>query len=225
MIITLDGPAGSGKSTIARMLAQRLGIEYIDSGALYRSMALYAIEHFGQAQGAEAQTARRFAERPEMLDVRYEAHAQVVRLEGRDVTEAIRKPEVTAQTRYIAGHGACRDYVNHLMRRIARGYSVVVDGRDIGSVVFAESKNKFYLDADPKIRARRRALETDRPTEGPEFEALVQEIVERDRSDMEREIAPLTCPADALRIDTTGLSVEEVLKAVQNRLQPDESAP
>ncbi|MDT8446426.1 MAG: (d)CMP kinase [bacterium] len=221
MIITLDGPAGSGKSTIARMLAQRLGIEYIDSGAMYRTLTLYGIRQFGQAQGHEAQIAQYFAQAPQALQVSFEAHAQVVRLNGEEVTQAIRDPELTRQIRYVAGFGPCRDYVNASMRELAQAYSVVVDGRDIGTLVFPESKNKFYLDADPKIRAERRALELGQPTSGPTFEALVKEINDRDHSDMTRDLAPLVCPPDAHRIDTSRLDRPQVLAAIEARLQAD----
>jgi len=218
MIITLDGPAGSGKSTIARLLAQQLDFEYIDSGALYRTLTLHAIRNFGGAEGNEPKVAQYFEQNPGAIEVRFEAHHQLVQLSGEDITQAIRDPDLTRQIRYIAGHGPCRDLVNAYMRELSHRYSVVVDGRDIGTVVFPESKNKFYLDASPQIRAKRRALEQNSPVEGPDFEALVAEISDRDQSDMTRELAPLKKAQDAQLIQTDQMSIEEVVDAVKGQL-------
>jgi len=218
MIITLDGPAGSGKSTIARLLAKELNFEYIDSGALYRTLTLMGLRLFGAVETKADEVAQFFKQHPDTLEVRFEAHRQIVKLEGKEVTQEIRDPELTKQIRHISGHGPCRDLVNLELKKLARLYPVVVDGRDIGSVVFPESKNKFYLDASPRIRAQRRALEQNTPTEGPAFEALVKEINDRDQSDQSRPIAPLVRAADAHLIDTSGLSLEQVLGEIKKRL-------
>jgi cytidylate kinase len=129
----------------------------------------------------------------------------------KDISDEIRTPEVTRNIRYIANHPACRDYVNQRMRSLAENYSFVIDGRDIGTVVFPDAKNKFYLDATPEVRAIRRAKEMNLPLEGVEFQTLCDEIISRDKSDMEREIAPLKKAESAQLIDTSDLSIEGVL--------------
>ncbi|OGH03473.1 MAG: cytidylate kinase [Candidatus Lambdaproteobacteria bacterium RIFOXYC1_FULL_56_13] len=218
MIITLDGPAGSGKSTIAQRLAKVLGIEYIDSGALYRTLTLFALRRFGTVQGLKGEVAQYFEAHPNALEVKFETHRQRIWLEGEEIKDQIRDLELTRQIRFVAGHPGCREVVNGLMKNLAQSYSVVVDGRDIGTVVFPESKNKFYLDAPSSVRAKRRALELGEPISGPGFERMVQEIEDRDRSDQQRPIAPLVCATDAKRLDTGEMGVEEVLAWISQRL-------
>lgn len=218
MIITLDGPAGSGKSTVAQRLAKELGIEYIDSGALYRTLTLFGLRRFQAVEGFEQEVAQHFVAHPQALEVRFENHRQRIWLEGEEIKDQIRDLELTRQIRFVAGHGGCREVVNRIMKNLAQSYSVVVDGRDIGTVVFPESKNKFYLDAPSRVRAKRRALELGEPTVGPEFERMVQEIEDRDRSDQQRAIAPLVCAPDAQRLNTGELGIEEVVAWIRQRL-------
>lgn len=217
-IIAIDGPAGSGKSTMAKLLAEKLGIEYIDSGSIYRALAFYGLTRLGGCQGHEEEIADFFKTDPHALEIRFEQGEQIILLMGRPVGPEIRTPEVTAQVRWVAGHAASRDLVNRQMVKISAFHSVVVDGRDIGTVVFPDTPNKFYLDASPEIRARRRALEMGWDTEGEEFEMLKANIQDRDKSDMERKIAPLIQAEDAIYIDTSLMSIEEVLAAIASHL-------
>jgi len=218
MIITLDGPAGSGKSTLAKALAAKLGIEYIDSGALYRSLTFYGLQRYGSLKDHETQIAEFFRLHPEALNIQFEQHHQKVRLNDQELTTQLRDPYLTTQILYIASNPDCRKVVNQMIRNLAHEYSVVIDGRDIGSVVFPESKNKFYLDAATKTRALRRASEQGTATSGPEFEQLVQQITDRDHSDMNRSIAPLQIPTDAVCINTNDLSIEQVLEIICSQL-------
>ncbi|MDX2469099.1 MAG: (d)CMP kinase [SAR324 cluster bacterium] len=218
IVVALDGPAGSGKSTIAKFLAQDLGLDYIDSGALYRSLAYYGLTHFDLVESKEDQIATHFEKNPEDLKIIYENHHQVVIFQGAKLEVEIRTPEVTKQVRYVANHSGCRDIVNQKMRDAAKHYSLVVDGRDIGTVVFPKSNNKFYLDADPVIRATRRAKETDVPLVGPKFDQLVADIIDRDQSDMRRSLAPLKKGKDATVIDTSDLTIDQVVSKIKEKL-------
>ena len=219
IVVALDGPAGSGKSTIAKFLAQDLGLDYIDSGALYRSLAYFGLTQFKAVESKEDQIAAHFESNPEDLKIIYENHHQVVIFQGQRLEAEIRTPEVTKQVRYVANHSGCRDIVNQKMRDAAQNYSLVVDGRDIGTVVFPESNNKFYLDADAKIRATRRAKETNVPLSGPEFEQLVADIIDRDQSDMKRALAPLKKADDATVIDTSELNIDQVVALIKKGLK------
>jgi len=219
MIITIDGPAGSGKSTIARLLASKLNIEYIDSGALYRSLTWFGLQNFETLEGNQTQIVEMFEERRAEFKVSFAHHQQTICLGDDDISQAIREPSLTQNIRYIANHPDCREVVNQMIRELAQQYSVVVDGRDIGTVVFPESKNKFYLDAAPSTRALRRAKEQGTPETGPKFKALIDEITSRDQSDMNRAVAPLSVPDDATVIDTDKLSVDQVLESLEDRLE------
>lgn len=214
-IVAIDGPAGSGKSTIAKLLAEELNIEYIDSGAIYRTLTLYGMETFaGSCAGYEKQIADFFNKNPEVLRITYEDHAQKMWLNNRDVSRIIRDPKVTLQVKYIADCQQCRSVVNDRIRKTAKDYPVVIDGRDIGTIVFPETPFKFYLDAQPETRARRRAKDLNIPLEGDPFKQLLSNINERDKHDMEREIAPLKKAGNAYYLDTTNLKIEDVLNKI-----------
>ncbi len=217
MIIAIDGPAGSGKSTIAKLLAQELKIEYIDSGAIYRTIALHGINSFPEGcQGREQEIAEQIRNDPGMIRISYENHTQVMWLNDEDVSKSIRHPKVTSQVKYIADYPACRELVNSKMRIIARDYPVVIDGRDIGTVVFPDSTHKFFLDAQPKIRAERRAGDLNIKPSGSDFEELIRQMEIRDKNDRERAIAPLKRAEDALYLDTSDMTVEEVIASILN---------
>ncbi len=215
MIIAIDGPAGSGKSTIAKHLAQKLRIEYIDSGAIYRTLTLYCMNSFNDNCADHIQEISDCIRKgSDKINIEYEYHTQIMKLESKNVSEQIRNQNVTRQVKYIADNQNCREIVNQKIRDLAKNYSVIIDGRDIGTKVFPETKYKFYLDALPEIRATRRALETDISLDGKEFETLLEDIKQRDKNDMNRKIAPLCQASDAHLIDTSELNIEEVVNAV-----------
>lgn len=222
MVIAIDGPAGSGKSTVAKLLAEKLTIEYIDSGAIYRTFALFGMQTYTKGcAGNEEQIFDFFKNNPEKIKISYENHTQVMWLKDQDVSQLIRDPKVTAQVKYIADSQNCRDLVNQSIRNIAEKYSVVIDGRDIGTIVFPDAPHKFYLDAKPVVRAERRAKDLNIPLASPEFDRLLQTINTRDKNDMERSIAPLQRASDAVYIDTSQLNIEKVLSTILFHLNAD----
>ncbi len=210
MIVAIDGPAGSGKSTVARALARRLGYTYLDSGALYRTVTLLALdgEHDlsdGVALGRLASTAD--------ISLRERGHETVqVIVDGRDVTGEIRAPRVTGASSKVAAHGQVREALLVKQRLLIEAGDYVVEGRDIGTVVAPEAPVKLFLTADPEERARRRAAELSRRGHASEAVEVRRAIEERDRLDSTRSAAPLRVPADAVVIDTTGLEVEQVVE-------------
>ncbi|MCP4749710.1 MAG: (d)CMP kinase [Proteobacteria bacterium] len=219
IVIALDGPAGSGKSTVAKSLSRHLNIEYIDSGAIYRTLTLYGMKRYeNTCVGHEQEIADYFADQPDEIGITYQSHSQKMWLKEDDVSQQIRDVSVTRQVKHIADNPACREIVNRMIRNLAERYSVVIDGRDIGTKVFPDAPYKFYLDAKPEIRATRRAKELNIPLEGEKFENLLQEILERDRTDMARAIAPLCKADDAVYLDTSLLNVEEVVEALEGQL-------
>lgn len=219
IVIALDGPAGSGKSTVAKSLSQSLNIEYIDSGAIYRTLTLYCMKTFDNVcQGNENEVAAYFQKNPKDVKIEYVDHVQKMVLKGEDVSNQIRTPEVTRQIKYIADNPDCRAMVNAIMRDVANSYSAVIDGRDIGTKVFPDTPYKFYLDAKAEIRAKRRALELGIPIEGELFQKLLTDIVERDKSDVERTIAPLCKAEDAILVDTSLLNADEVVAEIRAQI-------
>lgn len=199
-VIAIDGPAGAGKSTIARSLAEELGFTYIDTGAMYRSITLSAIR---EQIPLEDQT--RLGELAHSADIEF-APGRRVLLNGEDVTEAIREPAVTAAASRVAAIGRVRSALVAKQKRIAETANVVMEGRDIGTVVFPDAKVKIFLDADPVERARRRGGELpDVP-----MEELAAQMRERDDRDRRRAESPLVKAPDAIYLDSTGLTPAEV---------------
>ncbi len=187
MLIAIDGPAGAGKSTVARAVADALGFTYLDTGAMYRAVAL------ADLRGAEdpAASAIGLGER--------------ITLDGEDVTDEIRTPQVTARASQVAARPDIRSQLVALQRELIAGGDYVAEGRDIGTVVAPDAELKVFLTASPRERARRRAEQT-----GADVEEVLREQEERDARDTAREHSPLLAADDALRVDTDGLSVEEV---------------
>jgi cytidylate kinase len=213
MLIAIDGPAGAGKSTVARALARQLGYAYLDSGALYRCVALRALAAPGQDPAAHARAAR-----IEMGPARSGAPAAVM-LDGSDVTEAIRAPEVSEEASRVAADVEVRKTLVAKQRELLALGDWVAEGRDVGTVVAPQAELKVFLTADPGERARRRAGEL-----GADERVVLAEQTLRDERDMTREHAPLRPAPDAVTIDTTGLSVSQVVERIV-ALAPPAGAP
>jgi len=202
--VAIDGPAGAGKSTLARRIAGKLGYLYVDTGAMYRAVALWALRRniaFSDMHRLE-QLAR------EAL-IEFTPGSTSILLNGEDVSEAIRTPEVADGASKVAQIPAVRRALVEKQREIGISASCVLEGRDIGSVVFPDASVKIFLDAQPGVRADRRALETDLPRE-----TVSQQIAERDARDRNRTESPLVQAPDAIYVDTTGMPIEEVEEAV-----------
>lgn len=210
MIVTIDGPAGSGKSTAARALASRLGFDYLDTGAMYRAVALAVLR-----RGIDPTDAA--AVEPLLVGLHVEALGGHVRLNGDEVAELIRTPEVAGGASKVAAIGAVRRLLAAEQRRTAAGRDIVCEGRDQGSFVFPDAGCKFYLDADPHVRAERRHRELLAKGQTVTLEVVLTQQLERDHRDSTRPDAPLTRPADAVVLDTTHLTADELLA----RMEPE----
>lgn len=211
-MITIDGPAGAGKSTVAGELARRLGYRLIDTGALYRAVAWRVREAGVDPEDPQA-IGRLLAETT--VDVKDGA----VLVDGRDVTGLIRAPEVGELASRLSTLAVVRAKVTPIQRRLAAAGGAVLEGRDTGSVVCPEAEVKFYLDASPEVRAVRRRRELEGRGIAADPEAVRSEILRRDRQDMERELAPLVIPEGATVIDSTGRSVEEVVRLMLDEVE------
>jgi cytidylate kinase len=212
MIIAIDGPAGSGKSTVARGLARRLGFTYLDSGAMYRAVTLAALE--ADADLGDGELLGRLAANAQIrLHERDHDNVQVL-LDGRDVSEEIRTPAVTGSSSRVAAHREVRKALLVRQRALIADGDWVVEGRDIGTVVAPDAAIKAFLTADPSERARRRAAELHRRGIEAEAEDVHRAIEQRDRLDSTRSAAPLRPAEDAVSIDTTGLEPQQVIEQV-----------
>ena len=214
--IALDGPAGSGKSTIAKILANDYNILYLDTGAMYRACALKALK-----SGVDPKNGEAVAKLLPTLDlkVEYKDGRQHTILDGEDVSLAIRENVVSMASSNVSVHHAVRVKMVEMQREIAKSMSCVIDGRDIGSVVLPNAKYKFFVTADSKVRAMRRYKELESRGEIVDFEKLHAEIVARDKQDSEREFAPLVCADDAIVIDTSNLDINGVVDAIKHEIQ------
>jgi cytidylate kinase len=212
MIIAIDGPAGSGKSTVARGVAKRLGFTYLDSGAMYRAVTLLALEQGADLDDADA--LGRLA-RDASIDLREREHDYVqVILNGRDVSEQIREPRVTGASSRIAALAPVRAALLEKQRASIANGDHVVEGRDIGTVVAPDAELKVFLTADADERARRRASELERRGVVADAGEVKAAIEQRDELDSTRSAAPLRAAEDAVQLDTTGLDAEQVIEKV-----------
>lgn len=205
LVIAIDGPAGAGKSTLARRIAEKLGILYIDSGAMYRAVGLWALRN-----RIPLDDAHRLEQLARQAHIELKPGSGRVLLNGEDITEAIRTPEVSEAASKVSAVPGVRCAMVEEQRRMARESSVVMEGRDIGTVVFPDADVKIFLDADPAERARRRLAEAAARGGNPDPAQMQREIDERDARDRTRSTAPLMQAPDAVYVDSTGLSVEEV---------------
>jgi cytidylate kinase len=211
LVIAIDGPAGSGKSTVARRLAQRLGLTLLDTGAVYRSLALLACEagvDWGDGPGLT-----RVAEGL-VIEFRLEGEVNRVQVGCREVTDAIRTPEISRGASAVSAVPEVRQALLGLQRRFAAGHALVAEGRDVGTVVFPEAGVKVFLVASAEIRARRRHAELCAAGHVVELDEVLRSQVERDAADAGRAVAPLRAAPDAITVDTSGLSIDEVLERI-----------
>ena len=222
--IAIDGPSGAGKSTLAKRLAQELGFLYVDTGAIYRTVGLS-----GLRQRLDLSDAAEVAGLLPRLTITMgygEDGLQHMFLDGEDVTAAIRENEVSACASKVAAIPAVRDFLMEMQRRTAREHDVIMDGRDIGTVVLPDADLKIYLTAAPEARAQRRCRELLERGQQADFDRVLREVIERDRRDMERETAPLRQAEDAVPADTTELDLEEsfqlLLRLIRNHLDVKE---
>lgn len=211
-VIAIDGPSGVGKSTIARLLAKRLGYRYIDTGAMYRALALWA-----RQKGVSLEDPQELARLGKDLDIVYTETAAGLRIlsDGKDVTEELRKPGVGEDASLISRFPEVRRVLVEKQRRLGEQGGVVMEGRDIGSVVFPDADLKIFLDAELEERVRRRVLQWKAKGIEVPGQRLKNEIQDRDARDSRRETAPLKVAEGAVRIDTTRLSKEEVLATIE----------
>ena len=213
VVITIDGPAGAGKSTVAKMLADRLKLQYLDTGATYRALACQAVREGIDPRDVAAVV--RLSRRLRLTLSPGSGGRCKVALEGRDVTREIRLEPVTEAAAIIAQFPSVRAAMVRLQRRLARGRSIVVEGRDTGSVVFPRATHKFFLDANVRIRARRRHAELVSLHAGsPTVTNIQRQLASRDHLDRSRRVGPLIQPPGAIRIDTTSFTAPQVVARI-----------
>jgi cytidylate kinase len=221
LVIAIDGPSGAGKSTAGRTLAARLGYVFIDTGAMYRALALKALR-----AGVPLDEGGRLADLARRTNIVLSEGGRGVSLDGDDVTSAIRTREVTAAASRVSAHGAVRREMVARQRQLGEAGGVILDGRDIGTAVFPDADVKFYVDADPARRAQRRAEELAATgTAAVDALAIEREIRQRDHADMTRSDSPLTRAPDAVSLDTTTLTPDQVVEKMLEVVERSRSSP
>ncbi|MFQ5673044.1 MAG: (d)CMP kinase [Nitrospinales bacterium] len=217
MIIAIDGPAGSGKSTIAKTIAEKLAFRYINSGAMYRAVA-WTAQNNGMDLNDREQVARVAAE----LDIEFVPHpdGQKVMVNGNDVTQILKSEVVGKGAAVVASQPKVREIMTALQRHMGHEGKIVMEGRDIGTVVFPHADIKFYFDADPVERGKRRYHELRAKQQQVNLEKIVAQIKQRDYEDAHRKIAPLIRAKDAIYLDTTHLTIDEVVDKVVEHIGP-----
>jgi cytidylate kinase len=213
LLVTIDGPAGAGKTTVSRTLAQKLGYRYIDTGALYRGIALAARE--AQIEADDDHGLKVLCDEI-LLDIESRDGEFRLMLNGSDVSVQIRSPGITMLASAVSARPVVRAYLLNIQRTLGAAKKAVFEGRDMGTVVFPDADVKFFLDADPNIRARRRfdELQAEKGLGSTSLDAVSQDMAQRDINDSTRHVAPLKAAADAHYIDSTGMGVDEVVGAM-----------
>ena len=211
--VAIDGPAGAGKSTIARRLAENLGFRYVDTGAIYRTVA-YFMDLWGVSP-KDVYGVNRYIDELTVGITYDDAGKQHMLMNGMDVTEDIRTQEISQKASLISAHAVVRDVLLDMQREMAEQYDVVMDGRDIGSVVLPKATVKIFLTASPEVRARRRYNELVEKGQKANYEQVLKEVQQRDYQDTHREIAPLKMCRDSVKVDTSEMSLEASIAAIQ----------
>lgn len=204
--IAIDGPAGAGKSTVAKIVAEKLQFTYIDTGAMYRAVTYQAMQNNVALEDGAALTALATTM---AITLQPSADGQLIFIDGQEVTQVVRTPEVTANVSQVAAHAGVREVMVELQQELARAGGVVMDGRDIATHVLPQAELKIYMSATVEERARRRFIDNEQRGIASTLEELQVAIAERDRQDSEREASPLIQAPDALFLDTTHLSIDE----------------
>ena len=211
MNVAIDGPAGAGKSTIAKLCAKKMDLIYVDTGAMYRAVALYLLE-----SGIDVNDRSAVAEKCKGagVDIKYEDGVQNVYLNGTNVTGRLREEAVGNTASVTSAVPEVRAQIFSLQRGLAERGGVIMDGRDIGTVVLPDADVKIYLTASSEVRAKRRVLELEAKGEHPDFEEVKKDIEDRDHRDMTREISPLKQADDAILVDTSEMTIDEVVDKI-----------
>lgn len=220
-IIAIDGPAGSGKSTVAKEIAKKTDFFYFDSGAFYRAVTLFFLniyEKQNPPQDLETWVSslplNELVQTIQLKAQLSKTSSNSIYLNGEDVSEKIRTPQVTNAIQYFANNKSVREFVNKKLHELSQNYKLVMDGRDIGTQVFPDAVNKFFLVAKPEVRATRRYEEWKAKGIEKDYKEILHEILQRDKSDSERELAPLKKAEDAIEIDTSQLSISEMTETI-----------
>ena len=215
MNIAIDGPAGAGKSTVAKKIASTLGITYLDTGAMYRAVALYMLNNGISVLDADA-VAKNMAN--VSIDIRYIDEVQHVFLNGEDVSTQIRQHHVSQAASDVSKHNVVRQKMVQLQQSIASNINVIMDGRDIGSVVLPNAEYKFYLTASAEVRAQRRYDELIEKGQQVDYDELLEDIKKRDYNDTHRENSPLIVSEGAIVVDSSNMNVEEVVEFILSKV-------
>lgn len=210
-IIALDGPSGSGKSTIANLLANKLKISYLNTGSMYRALTLYFLENnIKKSDNIDIEILKK---------INIDINEDKVFLNGKNVSQEIRDKEVTENVSWVSSIPVVREYLVEMQRKISKNKSIILDGRDIGTVVFPDAKYKFYLDASSFVRAKRR-LEQNEIDKS--FEEIKKDIEKRDYLDSHREISPLKKAEDAIEIDSSDLTIDQTIEKILEKMDKED---
>ena len=210
--IAIDGPAGAGKSTIARRIAAELGYQYVDTGAIYRTVA-YFMDLWGVSAKDVDGVNRYIDELTVAIEYDDEGKQHMI-MNGMDVTDDIRTPEISKMASDVSAHACVREMLLDMQRDVAKQYNVVMDGRDIGTVVLPKADVKIFLTASAEVRAKRRTLELEAKGQRADFNQILKAIQERDYNESHRAIAPLKMARDSVKVDTSEMGIDEVVKTI-----------
>lgn len=212
--VAIDGPAGAGKSTIARRLAAELGYRYVDTGAIYRTVA-YFMDLWGVSP-KDVDGVNRYIDEL-TVEIEYDEDGlQHMMMNGMDVTKDIRTPDISQKASLVSAHACVRDMLLDMQRELAEQNNVVMDGRDIGTVVLPHATVKIFLTASPEVRAKRRCDELSAKGQKVDYNKVLKDIQQRDYQDTHREIAPLKMSRDSIKVDTSDMTIEEVLEKLKD---------